>query len=51
MKNLENMNKEELKQYARDNGIRLYTSVPERMRKRIKEVEYVRKHHGDAFRK
>lgn len=51
MKSLDDMNKEELKQYAKENGIRLYTSVEEKMRKHIKDVKHVRETHGDAFRK
>ncbi len=51
MTDLEKMNKDELKMYAKEKGIRLFTTVPEKMRERIKEVEYVREHHGDAFRK
>ena len=50
MKTIDNMTKEELKQYAKEKGIRLYTSVPDKMREIIKQVEYIREHHGDAFR-
>lgn len=46
---LEDMSREQLAQYAREQGIKLYTRVPDKMIKRIKEVEYIRKHHGDAF--
>lgn len=46
---LEDMSREQLVQYAREQGIKLYTQVPSKMIKRIKEVEYTRKHHGDAF--
>ncbi len=47
---LEKMNRDELKKYAKENGIRLYTTVPEKMREKIREVEHMRAHHGDAFR-
>lgn len=50
MKELENMTREELKEYAKDKGIRLYTTVPEKMVAYIKQVEHVREIHGDAFR-
>lgn len=50
MKQLEEMTREELKAYAKDRGIRLYTVVPEKMIKIIREVEHVREIHGDAFR-
>lgn len=49
-KDLELMDRDELKQYARAKSIRLYTVVPEKMRKQIREIEYTRAHHGDAFR-
>ena len=49
-KDLELMDRDELKAYARAEGIRLYTVVPEKMRKQIREIEYTRAHHGDAFR-
>lgn len=46
---LEDMSREQLAQYAKEHGIKLYTRVPSKMIKQIREVEYVRKHHGDAF--
>ncbi len=49
-KDLELMDRDELKAYARAKGIRLYTVVPEKIRKKIREIEYARAHHGDAFR-
>lgn len=51
MVDLDKMNKDELKKYAKEKGIRLFTTVPEKMREKIKVTEYVREHHGDAFRK
>lgn len=51
MTDLEKMNKDELKKYARENGIRLFSTVPKKMREKIREVEYVRTNHGNAFRK
>lgn len=50
MINLEEMTKDELKQYAREHNIRLYTSVPAKMREVIRNVEHLRETHGDAFR-
>lgn len=47
---LASMSKEELQQFAKEHGIRLYTVVPEKMRARIEEVMHTREHHGDAFR-
>lgn len=49
-KTLDEMNKDELKQYAKEHGIRLYTTVEKKMRNYIKSVQYTREHHGDAFR-
>ena len=49
-KTIDEMNKEELKKYAKEKGIRLYTSVEDKMRKHIKQVEHVREYHGNAFR-
>lgn len=50
MEELERMSKEELRQYAREKGIKLYSAVAEKIRQRIYSVEYSREHHGDAFR-
>ncbi len=47
---LQKMSRQELKEYARQRGIRLYTVVPEKMIERIISVEYSRATHGDAFR-
>ncbi len=47
---LQKMSRQELKEYARQKGIRLYTTVPEKMIAKIREVEHVRATHGDAFR-
>ena len=49
MKTVDEMDKQELKEYAKKKGIRLYTTV-DKMRNQIKQVEYTREHHGDAFR-
>lgn len=49
-KSLDAMTKEELKEYAKTKGIRLYSTVPDKIRQHIREVEHVRKIHGDAFR-
>lgn len=49
-KDLDLMDRDELKEYARVKGIRLFTVVPEKMRKRIREVEDARARRGDAFR-
>lgn len=48
-KTLEEMTKEELRQYAKDNRIALYTNVRENMIKCIRRIEYDRKHKGEAF--
>lgn len=48
-KTLEEMTKDELRQYARDNRITLYTTVKENMIKCIRRIEYDRKHRGEAF--
>lgn len=51
MKTVDEMDKQELKEYAKKKGIRLYTTVVlDKMRNQIKQVEYTREHHGDAFR-
>lgn len=50
MKTVDEMDKQELKEYAKKKGIRLYTTVLDKMRNQIKQVEYTREHHGDAFR-
>ena len=41
---------DELKAYAREHGIRLYTKVPSKMLNIIAETQARRMHHGDAFR-
>lgn len=50
MKTVDEMDKQELKEYAKKKGIRLYTTVLDKMRNQIKQVEYTREHPGDAFR-
>lgn len=47
---LESLNKDQLKAYAREKGIRLFTGVPQKMREAIAEIEISRKHKGDSFR-
>lgn len=44
------MDKSQLKQYAREAGIKLYTKVETKMRAVMRDVIYTRLHHGDAFR-
>lgn len=46
---LTTMDKDQLKQVARENGIKLYTVVPEKMRVTMRDVIYSRLHQGDAF--
>lgn len=43
------MDKDQLKQVAREQGIKLYTVVPEKMRTQMCSTIYSRLHHGDAF--
>lgn len=47
---LENLSVTELKIYAKKKEIKLFTVKKELMISHILEVEYVRTHHGDAFR-
>ena len=50
MKTLDEMTREELKAYAKQKGIRLYTVAPDKMREKIRELEHARATKGDAFR-
>ena len=47
---LESMTVQQLKEYAKTNGIRLYTVNRDKIINKILEVEHVRSTHGDAFR-
>lgn len=49
-KELEGMDANELRSYARSNHIRLYTRVPEKMLEFILDTKTTREFHGDAFR-
>lgn len=44
------MDKDELKAYAKKNGVRLYTTVPDKMVQVIADTMTSREFHGDAFR-
>ena len=50
MKKLENMSTEELKEYAKENNMRLTSKVKIKMIKQIKEYEHIRTCKGNAFR-
>ena len=50
MKKLENMTIEELKEYAKENDMRLTSKVKIKMIKQIKEYEHIRTCKGNAFR-
>lgn len=50
MKKLENMTIEELKEYAKENDMRLTSKVKNKMIKQIKEYEHIRNYKGNAFR-
>ena len=50
MKKLENMTIEELKEYAKENDMRLTSKVKTKMIKQIKEYEHIRTCKGNAFR-
>ena len=50
MKKLENMSTEELKEYAKENDMRLTSKVKIKMIKQIKEYEHIRTCKGNAFR-
>ena len=47
---LADMDKDELKAYAKKNYVRLYSSVPDNMVSTIVEAMTNREFHGDAFR-
>lgn len=44
------MDKDELKSFAKEHGIKLYTTQYSRMLQRIIDIMTVREFHGDAFR-
>ena len=50
MKKLENMTIEELKEYAKENDMRLTSKVKTKMIKQIKEYEHIITSKGNAFR-
>lgn len=50
IKELEGMGKNELKAYARNHYVRLYTTVPDKMVQVIANTMTEREFHGDAFR-
>lgn len=49
-KNFESMTIEELKNYAKENDMKLTSKVKVKMIKQIKEYEHIRNCKGDAFR-
>ena len=49
MKKFENMSIEELKEYAKENNMRLTSKVKIKMIKQIKEYEHIRTCKGNAF--
>ena len=50
IKKFEEMTVEELKNYAKDNDMKLTSKVKVKMIKQIKEYEHIRNCKGDAFR-
>ena len=50
MKKFENMSIEELKEYAKENNMRLTSKVKSKIIKQIKEYEHIRNYKGNAFR-
>ena len=50
MKKFENMSIEELKEYAKENNMRLTSKVKIKMIKQIEEYEHIRNCKGNAFR-
>ena len=49
-KNFESMTTEELKNYARQNNMKVTSKVKAKMIKQINEYEHIRNCKGDAFR-
>ena len=49
-KKFEEMTVEELKNYAKENDMRLTSKVKAKMIKQINEYEYIRNNKGNAFR-
>ena len=49
-KKFENMTREELKNYAKQNDMKLTSKVKAKMIAQIKEYEHIRNCKGDAFR-